>query len=822
MRAQKQTPSASSAAARRPGRLDQVFYVLVPVVLLVVFALAWSSFRIHSPVVTVSTGDYLPRHLHDGAVLIQRFTSPGGRLGSIGLSFERGTPAEETYDIEIAVRIHETDLGGRIIDPANPLYQETLTGADIRTFADTTLVTRSLRLAPGSSYAIEVEAIRVPDEARLAIRTAGAPEGGLYENGIRRQTLALYTVMTYTRFDALSLAGALALAVLVLLVAYGVFKPLDRWAARARFWPLFFYPLLLIPIAELLNTLNTDLILPPIVILLTYLLVLGVVFLFFFLTRHVVAAIFLSDVLLITLASVNHSKIYFRGDPLFAGDLLLAGEAVTSLKDLHFQVSIRMLFAVILLLLTLVVFRRSKWRPAFTWRMPALAGGTAVILAAYGWLVLCNPAVMQDGFGINRYAWNQMTNYKKNGFLLSFTGSIANLSIDIPSYIQPGLAGLYEVPPPADGEPDIQDKPHIIVVMSESYTDFRTIRDLPLTEPVMPYFDSLMTRDDVVSGEMLVSIFGGGTCNTEFEFLTGGSMLFLQDGVIPYSSYMKRPTHSVCSVLKEQGYRNVAVHPYIRTFWDRHTVYPNLGFDEFISMEGFEDPEIIRSFISDRSCFERIVEEFEQTGDDERLFLYAVTMQNHFPYYVDEDRLGGIQYHIQLNGLTDMESAEMYFSLLRQSDDALRYLIKYFESQEEPVILVFFGDHLPGNNQELMPFYEYLFDGEIANLNLVQTRQMYETPFFVWSNTVDLPKQEIEIISPNLLGAYVLDAAGVRMSPYFEYVNGLRSAVSAINSKTIIDTSNRAYDRTNLSSDLETLMNRYWVYVYDNIVRDND
>jgi hypothetical protein len=77
---------------------------------------------------------------------------------------------------------------------------------------------------------------------------------------------------------------------------------------------------------------------------------------------------------------------------------------------------------------------------------------------------------------------------------------------------------------------------------------------------------------------------------------------------------------------------------------------------------------------------------------------------------------------------------------------------------------------------------------------------MYETPFFVWSNTVDLPKQEIEIISPNLLGAYVLDAAGVRMSPYFEYVNGLRGAVSAINSKTIIDTSNRAYDRTNLSA----------------------
>jgi hypothetical protein len=185
--------------------------------------------------------------------------------------------------------------------------------------------------------------------------------------------------------------------------------------------------------------------------------------------------------------------------------------------------------------------------------------------------------------------------------------------------------------------------------MSESYMDFRTIRDLPLTEPVMPYFDSLMTRDDVVSGEMLVSIFGGGTCNTEFEFLTGGSMLFLQDGVIPYSSYMKRPTHSVCSVLKEQGYRNVAVHPYIRTFWDRHTVYPNSDSTNSSAWRDSKTPKssarlsvtaLFRTDCRRIRTDRRRRTSFPVRGDD----------AEHFPYYVDEDRLGGIQYHIQLNG----------------------------------------------------------------------------------------------------------------------------------------------------------------------------
>ena len=118
-----------------------------------------------------------------------------------------------------------------------------------------------------------------------------------------------------------------------------------------------------------------------------------------------------------------------------------------------------------------------------------------------------------------------------------------------------------------------------------------------------------------------------------------------------------------------------------------------------------------------------------------------------------------------------MESAELYLSLLRQSDDALRNLIRYFERQEEPVILVFFGDHLPGNNQELMPFYRYLFGEEIADLDMIETQKMYETPYFIWSNT-DLPDEAASLTSPNLLGAQVLELAGVERTPYFEYIGG--------------------------------------------------
>ncbi|HEY5466412.1 MAG TPA: LTA synthase family protein, partial [Clostridia bacterium] len=791
---------------------------IVSIGILIAFAFAWAAFTTKTRVVSTASGDYLPRHLSEGSTMVQPITAAKDRLGAIALAFERGTPSNLSAATEIRVRIFRLDARGAYADPDKPLFEKILASEDIMAYSDTVLPIRFLHVEPGSALAIEIKALRLDAGANLAIRTADSADGGLVENGVARSTIALYTVITYNNLDYGAIGACVLLAALVLLLAFDVFRPLDRWVSRARFVPLFISPLFVIAIMELLNTLNTKLTLPPVVFLFTYLIVLGFTFFFYFLSRQVLVAIFLTDIVWVTFASINHAKIYFRGDPLYSGDLALAGAAVTALDNLQFQVSPRVLAAILILFAGLLVFRKDSPRPRRSWRMPVSALAVAVAMAGFVGFVVCNDVVMQNAFGINRYTWNQMTNYKKNGFLLSFAGSIANLSIEIPVYNQPDLAGLYDIPAPAANAPPISEKPHIIVVMSESYADFRNVRKLPVSEPVMPFFDSLTARDNVISGNLLVSIFGGGTCNTEFEYLTGGSMLFLQDGIIPYRSYMQRPTHSICDLLELQGYRTVAVHPYIRTFWDRDTVYPNLEFDKFVSMESFQNPEIVRNFISDQSCFERVIQEFEATPDDERLFLYAVTMQNHFPYYVDEETLAALDYHISLNGMTGMESAEMYLSLLRKSDDALKYMVNYFEAQDEPVILVFFGDHLPGNNQEFMPFYSHLFGTEIADLNIVETRKMYETPFFIWSNR-DLPADQIDTISPNLLSTYVLGLAGARMSPYFQYIDSLRDSISAINSKTILDSASRAYDRADLPASLQKLLNRYWVYEYDNIVK---
>ena len=98
-------------------------------------------------------------------------------------------------------------------------------------------------------------------------------------------------------------------------------------------------------------------------------------------------------------------------------------------------------------------------------------------------------------------------------------------------------------------------------------------------------------------------------------------------------------------------------------------------------------------------------------------------MQNHFPYYSSEEILSGLKYNIKLPKMTEVESVELYLSMLRQSDDALRELIYYFSSVKEPTIVVLFGDHLPGNNNSFKNFYEMLFNKSLSDLTLSRYRK---------------------------------------------------------------------------------------------------
>ncbi len=510
-------------------------------------------------------------------------------------------------------------------------------------------------------------------------------------------------------------------------------------------------------------------------------------------------------------------KLFFRGDPFVAGDLHSITEAVHTINQLTYQINNQFFLALLLTLLYGVLFWKADLRIGTT-RSRGIA--LVLILAFQVFLIeaaLLSPSRIQKVFGVNRYPWNQMVNYNQNGVILPFLQSTRNLNASLPKVPLPTDDSFYQAPLNAQKKQATIDQPNIIAIMSESFCDFDNIQLIETSEPVTPFFDSLKLSPNARNGNLLVSIFGGGTCNTEFEFLTGSSMLFLADGSLPYNTYFAKPTHGLPDLLNQQGYRSVAIHPYLGSFWDRELVYPALGFSDYRSLEDFPPGGLVRDFIGDQADYEQIIATFEAKEAKERLFVFSVTMQNHFPYHSSEEILAGLDYNIKIPDMTDVESVELYLSMLRQSDDALRKLVYYFAQSKEPTILVLFGDHLPGNNNSFRNFYEMLFHKNLADLTLGETQKLYETPWLIWAN-YRLPELETQVLSPNFLATTLLDLSGNAKSPYFSQVSQLHEVISAMSNKMIILQDGQTYDRERIPGGMMESLDRYWAAEYDNVI----
>lgn len=317
-----------------------------------------------------------------------------------------------------------------------------------------------------------------------------------------------------------------------------------------------------------------------------------------------------------------------------------------------------------------------------------------------------------------------------------------------------------------------KENPDIIVIMDESFADIRDIGKVNTDIEVTPFYDNLF--ENTIKGKALTSVFGGGTPNSEYEFLTGNTMGFLPGGAIPYQEYVKEETASLVSLLKNYGYKCSVTHPYLSSGWMRTKVYPLLQFDDYSFLEAYPQKNIIREYVSDREMFEQIVKSYEMRDTSQRYFLFGVTMQNHGGYAYEGENY---KTTVHLNeDMGDYPDVEQYLSLLHETDAALEYLISYFSSVDKPVVIVFYGDHLPKLNSE---FYEKLHGSAFDSLN-EQVKQ-YTVPFFIWAN-YDIEERNVGLTSINYLSSYVMEAAGLPLAPYQMFLKDTEEIIPAINS----------------------------------------
>lgn len=323
------------------------------------------------------------------------------------------------------------------------------------------------------------------------------------------------------------------------------------------------------------------------------------------------------------------------------------------------------------------------------------------------------------------------------------------------------------------------ESPHILVIMNESFGTAH--KRIQTNIEVTPYYDSL---SKVTKGNLFVNTFGGGTANTEFEFLTGMTIGNYPYPVMPYNNFVKRDKYSIARYFNNLGYKTVAMHPYTATNYHRDKVYKRFGFDELLFFEEFKNKQYVRNFVSDRSMYEEIIRKFRSIrANGQKLFLFGITMQNHSGY----KNFAGAEVLSHMTNYRERESVDAYLSLMKISDEAIELLINYFDSIEDHVIILFFGDHNASFGSEINKIvYEQELSYECSNA--------YMTPFFIYDNK-NRKDEYIDAISANFLSIELLKKANLPFDILHDMLNEQYSEYSVYNyHKAMKRDDNKLYD----------------------------
>jgi phosphoglycerol transferase MdoB-like AlkP superfamily enzyme len=311
--------------------------------------------------------------------------------------------------------------------------------------------------------------------------------------------------------------------------------------------------------------------------------------------------------------------------------------------------------------------------------------------------------------------------------------------------------------------------PNIIVIMNESFADLNVLGDFDTSQEVLPFLNSL--TENTIKGYLYSSVYGGNTANSEYEFLTGNSISYFSERVVPFQLYMNETRPSIVSQLEQLGYKTTFMHPYKAYSWNRPTVYTALGMDSMYYEEDMADLEILRGYATDSSQYDYLIKYLNEEHDSPR-FIY---------------------------------------------DKAIQDLIEYLETYEEPTVVLFYGDHQPSIETS---FVEMAEGKSQSDFTLEDRQKMYKVPFFLWAN-FDIEEKTVDNMSINYLSTFLCEELGLPMTGFQKYLSDMYNELPVINSVGIIDNNNLYMFKTSLSGDIKNKFDIYNSLIY-NYMFDKD
>ena len=347
-------------------------------------------------------------------------------------------------------------------------------------------------------------------------------------------------------------------------------------------------------------------------------------------------------------------------------------------------------------------------------------------------------------------------------------------------------------------------KPDIILILNEAFYDLSLLTDIRTD---IPYLENYYRMENAVRGYATTSVIGGSTNRSEFELLTSNTNYLLGE-LTPFNVLDMSITSSIVTNLEECGYYTLAAHPVDGGNYNRISSYSAMGFDERYFKEDFLNYEYYgkRKWMTDQGAYRNLIAWYEKArSDNEHVFAYLLTMQNHSGY--DSNSREDALVHVRdYTGNAEKELNE-YLSCIYL---AFKELTEYFSKLEQPVILCMVGDHAPNIIRE------------VADVDSSLDRQLLAraTPFIIWAN-YDLESRNEGVISINGLVPLLLEEAGVPMIPYYRYIREMQTRVPVVGSfGSVMDTGGRIYSYYD-KTDYSDMVWKYLYLSYNNLQKES-
>lgn len=269
-----------------------------------------------------------------------------------------------------------------------------------------------------------------------------------------------------------------------------------------------------------------------------------------------------------------------------------------------------------------------------------------------------------------------------------------------------------------------------------------------LQEDYMPNLSKLKAESISFTNHYTPAYITAGTFNTEFMTNTG---LLPATGGIATSVYGNNSfPYSLANLFGQQGYTARSFHNSEGNIYDRGTIHPNLGYEQYYGGTdlGMENYQMDRYLING----------FDQMTEGNPFFSFIITYSGHGPYSEESPIY---QAHAEAAQAAAQRTDGNYVYAVAGAMETDQFIGELVDSLTqanllEDTVLIFYADHY---NYYMMDDALNMDIKGVDNMNMLQ-----HTDFFIWSadleaTQVDKVTSSVDVL-PTIANLFGLDTSG--------------------------------------------------------------